>query len=108
MRVLLDECLPRGLKRHLSGHDVITVAEAGWAGTKNGDLLRLATGNIDVFVRIDKNVVHQQGMDALPFMVVTLIARTNRLADLLPLVPGTLAAIDSFVSGQVIRVGTSG
>jgi hypothetical protein len=39
MRVLLDECLPRGLKRHLPGHDVRTVPEAGWAGMKNGALL---------------------------------------------------------------------
>jgi predicted nuclease of predicted toxin-antitoxin system len=105
MRVLLDECLPRGLKKHLSGHTVVTVPEAGWAGTKNGELLRVAVGNVDAFVTIDKNVVHQQSMDGLPFVVVILIASTNRLSDLLPLVPGILAALDSSGAGQVIRVG---
>lgn len=39
MRLLLDECVPRRLKRELPGHDVTTVSEAGWAGVKNGELL---------------------------------------------------------------------
>src|SRR6266487_2183213 len=42
MNVLLDECLPRKLKDDLPGHAVSTVLEMGWAGTKNGTLLRLA------------------------------------------------------------------
>jgi hypothetical protein len=39
LRVLLDECLPRKLKRAFTGYEAKTVAEAGWAGRKNGDLL---------------------------------------------------------------------
>ena len=105
MRVLLDECLPRGLKRHLSEHEVRTVPEAGWAGRKNGDLLRAAAGSVDVFVTIDKNMVHQQTLAALPFGVVVLVARSNRLADLLPLVPEMLAALRSVAPGRVLRVG---
>lgn len=58
MRILLDECLPRGLKKHLPGHDVRTVPEAGWAGTKNGALLRAAAGQVDVFITIDSNLVY--------------------------------------------------
>ena len=105
MRVLLDECLPRGLKKHITGHDVITVPEAGWAGTTNGQLLRVATGNVDAFVTIDKNMVYQQSLDDLPFVVVVLVARTNRLSDLVPLVPGMLTALNASKSGQVVRVG---
>jgi hypothetical protein len=41
MRVLLDECVPRALRKELLGHNVKTVAEAGWAGVKNGELLQL-------------------------------------------------------------------
>jgi hypothetical protein len=51
MRVLLDECVPRGLRSELSGHEVKTVAEAGWAGAKNGTLLRLAG-----LLTIDRNL----------------------------------------------------
>jgi predicted nuclease of predicted toxin-antitoxin system len=41
MRILLDECLPRRLRRELPGHDVRTVPEMGWSGKKNGALLSL-------------------------------------------------------------------
>jgi hypothetical protein len=49
MRLLLDECLPRQLKRELAGHDVVTVPEAGLAGLKNGALLRRASELFDTF-----------------------------------------------------------
>ena len=39
MHILLDECLPRRLKRDLIGHEAHTVPEMGWAGKQNGDLL---------------------------------------------------------------------
>ena len=41
MRLLLDECVPRPLKRDLPGHDVHTVVEMGWSSKRNGELLRL-------------------------------------------------------------------
>ena len=105
MRVLLDECLPRGLKKHLSEHEVKTVPEAGWAGKKNGELLRLAIGSVDVFVTIDSSLVYQQTVGALSFGVVVLVVRSNRLGDLLPLVPDLLTAVISVEPGQVLRVG---
>jgi predicted nuclease of predicted toxin-antitoxin system len=52
MRVLVDECVPRRLKRHLPGHEVRTVPEVGWAGKKNGELLRLAAREFDAFVTV--------------------------------------------------------
>jgi hypothetical protein len=41
MRILLDECVPRPLKRELAEYEIRTVVEMGWSGTKNGKLLRL-------------------------------------------------------------------
>ncbi len=35
MRLLLDECVPRPLKRELRDYEVKTVVEMGWAGKKN-------------------------------------------------------------------------
>ena len=104
MRVLLDECLPRGLKKHLTPHDVITVPDAGWAGKKNGELLLAAAGVVDAFVTVDGNLVHQQNVTGLSFGVVVLVAPTNRLGDLLSLVPGILSALQSVKPGQVHRV----
>ena len=59
MRVLLDECLPRRLKSHLTPHAVVTVPEVGWAGLKNGELLARADGQFDAFVTIDRNLTSQ-------------------------------------------------
>ncbi|HXA19855.1 MAG TPA: DUF5615 family PIN-like protein [Thermoanaerobaculia bacterium] len=57
MRILIDECVPRALKRHLRAYDVVlTVPEAGFAGLKNGQLLREAEGNFDTFITTDKSL----------------------------------------------------
>jgi predicted nuclease of predicted toxin-antitoxin system len=65
MRVLLDECVPRALRRELPGHNVKTVAEAGWAGVKNGELLQLAANEFDVFLTIDRNLEYQQNFSGV-------------------------------------------
>ena len=90
MRVLLDECLPRRLKRELVGHDVKTAPEMGWASTRNGELLTLAGEQFDVFVTADRNLSYQQDVSAFDIAVVVLAARSNRLDDLRPLVPQLL------------------
>jgi len=41
MRILLDECAPRPLKREFVDYYIRTVVEMGWSGKKNGELLQL-------------------------------------------------------------------
>jgi hypothetical protein len=87
VRVILDECVPRPLRRHLPGHEVTTVQERGWAGLKNGPLLRLMReAQIEAFVTSDRNLEYQQNVAAAGFAVLVLVAVTNTLEDLLPLV----------------------
>ncbi len=74
MRVLLDECLPKKLKRELPGYTVITVPEQGWAGQKNGALLRLAQTEFDVFLTIDQNLTNQQNLSQIDLAIVVLSA----------------------------------
>jgi PIN like domain len=109
VRILLDECLPRRLKDEFVGHEVATVPEMGWAGAKNGDLLRLAAPRFDVFVTIDQGLPSQQNLTAVlggsRLGVVVLVARSNRLEALRPLVPELLAALLSLGPGDVRRVG---
>jgi hypothetical protein len=54
MNILLDECTPRVVKSRLSGHNVRTVQEMGWAGLKNGELLAAADRHFDLFITTDK------------------------------------------------------
>lgn len=77
MRVLLDECVPRRLAVAFVGVDVRTVAQVGWATTKNGALLRLAQQEFDVFVTTDQRLQHQQTIANLDLAVVVLVARAT-------------------------------
>lgn len=86
MKILLDECLPRRLKKLLEQHTVFTVPEKRWAGTKNGDLLRLAASEFDVFITVDKNLQYQQNLKEAPLPVIVLIAADNKIETLTPLI----------------------
>jgi hypothetical protein len=104
MRILLDESLPKELKAELSGHEVRTVQEAGWSGLKNGDLLLRAAGNFDAFVTADQNLQYQQNLSALPVAVVVLVAESNRVEALRPLVPTLLARLAVLQPRTLARV----
>lgn len=79
MRVLLDECVPRSLRRELPDPEVSTVAEAGWPGVKNGALLKLAAQAFDAVVTVDRNLQYQQNLAGLEIAVV--IAPVYRAKD---------------------------
>ena len=107
MRVLLDECVDRRLAREITGHEVVTVPDAGWESAKNGDLLALARENFDAFVTVDRNLAVQQRRLSFSIAVVILRARTNRLADLRPLLPRLLEVLPSAKRGEVAWVEIS-
>jgi hypothetical protein len=84
MRVLLDECLPRGLKAAIIGHDVSTVPEIGWAGLPDHVILEQAATRVDVFITVDRLMAGQSWSPLDPLRVIILVAPSNRLSDLLP------------------------
>ncbi len=104
MQVLLDECLPRKLKFSLSGYVVRTVPEMGWAGTKNGALLRLAETQFEVFITADQNVEYQQNLQSAILGIVVLVAPNNRLDTLEPLMVQVQQALQSIQPGTLIRI----
>ncbi len=104
MRVLLDACVPKRLGRSLPGHAVHTAPELGWGDLDNGDLLNAMQDRFDALVTVDKRLVQQQHIDDRSFGVVVLRAKSNRLADLLPLVPDLLAALSRLQAGTVNEV----
>ena len=103
MRILLDESLPRELARDLPGHVVRTVVQMGWAGRKNGELLRLAAAEFDLLLTADRNLEHQQNLAQVGVGIAVLIGRTNRIEDLRPLLPALLAGIENVRPGQLVR-----
>ena len=78
MKLLLDECIDCRLAKEIQGHDVVTVPQAGWAGIQNGELLKLAQAQFDVFVTVDRNLSFQQHLPQFSIAVMVLPAPTNR------------------------------
>jgi predicted nuclease of predicted toxin-antitoxin system len=105
MKILIDENLPRKLAVHLEGHECKTVVGCGWSGKKNGELLALADAQFDVLLTLDKNLPFQQDLGSVRIAVLIIRARSNRIQDLLPVIPDCLAALTSIRPGQVVRVG---
>jgi hypothetical protein len=105
LRILLDECVDGRLALNLGAFDIRTVAEQGWAGISNGKLLSLAAAEFDVFVTVDRNLPFQQHLALFEIAVILLRAKTNRLADLLPLVPDLLAAVTTAPKRAVTPIG---
>src|ERR1041385_3292938 len=104
MKLLLDECIDRRLAGLIVGHHVRTVPKMGWAGLKNGALLSKAEKEFDVFVTVDRNLSFQQNLNKYSIAVMVLSAKTNRLADLQPLIPRLLAALVATKPGSITKI----
>jgi len=107
MRILIDECLPDELKGTFTslGHECQTVRMAGYGSKKNGELLALAEGRWEVLLTSDRNIKYQQNMTGRSVSIMILRAKSNRMKDLLPLMPACAEALLSIQPGQVLEVG---
>ena len=105
MRILLDECVPRPLRRGLAGHHVRTLREMRWTGRSNGELLSLMAGTgFEVLLTVDQNHRHQQNLTASGVSIVEMVAPSNRLDALVLLIPGVEAALVGIRAGDVVEV----
>ena len=106
MRILLDECIPRRFKRALAKDSCLTVAEAGFAGKKNGVLLGLAeSAGFNLFLTIDKGIEYQQNLSGRTIAIVVVRAKSTRLKDLMLLHERCLSIVELILPGEVKRVG---
>lgn len=105
MRILLDECIPRKFCKFLSGHEVKTVVEVGWKGIKNGDLLKRAVPDFDVFISVDRNIAFQQNLSNLPIPTIVIHSKSIRLQDLKPFAPDVLDLLQQSLSNGIYRLG---
>ena len=104
MRILLDESVPNRLGALLIGHTATSVQRRGWTSVKNGKLLALAAQEFDVVLTADRGMEYQQNLATLPVSIVVVVARSNRLEDLAPLVPAILSVLDEFEARTFRRV----
>jgi hypothetical protein len=97
MKILLDECVTKHLKSHLSDYEVVTVREMEWSGIKNGKLMQLCVEHsFDILLTIDKNLQYQQNLDRYPVIIVVLNSFTSKVADLVVLLPSFRTQLKDF------------
>ena len=64
MRLLLDENLPGKLIPLLAPEvEAVTVAQQGWRGKQNGELIALAEREFDALATMDRRMPHQQNLN---------------------------------------------
>jgi predicted nuclease of predicted toxin-antitoxin system len=107
VRVLLDNCIPWRLAALLNGIDFMPAVDIGWAALTDRHLLDAMVGHYDVLVTVDRGIRHQQRVHDRPIAIALLRARTNRLADLAPLIPALRSALAQMTFGKVHEIGGS-
>jgi len=89
------------------GVEAQTVRQAGYGAKKNGELVSLMEGRWDVLLTNDRNIKYQQNMDGRNVSILILCAKSNRIKDLLPLMPACARALLSISPGRIVEVGPS-
>lgn len=97
MKLLLDENIPKQLKRDIADyHEVFTVRDKRWNGIVNGKLLRLMLAEkFEALITADKNLQHQQNFDKHPIPVLVLHTYRITYEDLEPLIPNLLKLLET-------------
>ncbi len=87
MKILPDENMPAKVKYDFGeGYDASTIRDMVWLGKKNGELLGLAAFNgFDIFIKLDKNLKHQQNLNKVDLKFIVLLATDNKHQTLQPL-----------------------
>jgi hypothetical protein len=103
VKVLLDENLPHLLRHHLGAHDVVTVRYRGWAGLRNGELLKVAEQDgFDVLITGDQTLSYEQNLAGRRVAVVVLSSIDWRILE--SNAPLIVAALDSATPGSLQQV----
>ena len=97
MKILLDECVTKRLKKHLATFNVLTVCELNLSGIKNGKLMNYCVEhNFDLLLTIDKNLMFQQNLDQYPLTIVVLNCQTSKIEELVTFIPAFKAQVYKF------------
>ncbi len=94
MNILLDECVPWPMHKLLVGHNCTTAQKRGWGGIKNGELLRLAEGEFDLFITSDQNIRYQQNLAGRRIPILELSTNDlRRIQAAAAMIQSTVAAM---------------
>ncbi len=103
MRLLLDECVPRRLRKEFmdtKSQQSNKQVSKGWKTA----LLKQASELFDVLITVDKTSNINKNKAELPISVLILAAISNRYESLSPLLPKALTVIKQISKGEIIRI----
>jgi len=101
MKILLDECVTKRLKKHLEGHEVITVSQKNWNGLRNGELMRRAVeDSFDILLTIDKKIQYQQNFSKYDLVVIILDSPSSKVEIIKQYLLNFFKQINSFERGK--------
>ena len=85
------------------GHLAIrTLQEMGWAGIKNGELLRRIEGEFDVLITADQRLRHQQNLAGRTLSIIVI--PTNQVRAVSSLLPAIENALKLVQPGALIEI----
>ena len=102
--VLLDENLPRKLRRDLREFAVRTVQEENWTSFANGELLVRAQGRFDVLLTADRRLQFQQNLAQFNIGVVVIVTVTLQYRHIRLAIEEIRTALAIIEPGQVLQV----
>ena len=77
----------------------------GWTGTKNGELLRRAEAEFDVFVTADQQLRYQQNLSGRTLAIIVI--PTNQVRAVISMLPAIENALKLVQPGAVIEIPPS-
>jgi predicted nuclease of predicted toxin-antitoxin system len=107
IRVLLDENLPRKLRRDLAEFSVRTVQEESWTSYANGELLTRAQNRFDVLLTADRRLKHQQNLARYHIGVVVILTLSLRYRTIIAAIEPIRAALAAIKPGELVEVQVS-
>lgn len=104
LKIVLNSCVPAPFRHSIAGHQVFTSHYLGFGDLQDKELLDRLEGKYDALVTCDRGIPWQQNFAGRNIAIVVLKTRTNKMQDLLGLVPKLLAVLDRVKPGEVLEV----
>ncbi|MFY8004083.1 MAG: DUF5615 family PIN-like protein [Chitinophagaceae bacterium] len=105
MKILLDECVTKRLKKYFDDAEVYTVSELGLSGIKNGKLMSYCAANkFDILLTIDKNLMFQQNLEKYAVTIVVINCLTSKLEEILTFLPSLKAKLNSLEKSKAYLI----
>lgn len=105
MKILIDECVPVGIKKHLGSHEVFTVRDMDWLEILNGKLLTLAENEgFNLIITADGHMYGQQHLKGRDLALLAI--PTNNIKIMRSIIPQIVESIEHVESGifYVIKI----